>query len=308
MTRGRLSVSQRVALARRNARSRLQAAGIDSAEAEARFIVTHAARASTSLVLLDELPETFEADVDAVLTRREKREPLQRILGEAPFRRLTLETAHGVFLPRPETELALDIAHAWVHDEGQQASDPLRALDACTGSGTLAAALLDEFPAARVSAFDVNERAVELAQRNCEAAGPGRSDIFCAKLPTEKKELDNFVRAYIPERPLDLVLANPPYIPAREIPSDPEVRDYDPHEALFGGGESGLDVPGAVIELAARLLRPGGLLVMEHDESQGDATRALAGATGNFEMIRTACDLTGRDRFLVAHRAPQVRE
>ena len=305
---GELSVSQRVALARRDARTRLEKAGIDSAEAEARIIVSRAARARTSLVLLDDLPETFEADLEAVLARREKREPLQLILGEAPFRHLTLETARGVFIPRPETETALDIAHDWVLEEGRQASDPLLAVDACTGSGTLAAALLDEFPAARVSAFDLNERAVDLARRNCESAGPGRSRVFHAELPTSEAELDAFVRTYVPELPLDCLLANPPYIPESDIPADPEVRDYDPHEALFGGGESGLDVPGAVIELAARLLRPGGLLVMEHDESQGDATRALAGATGNFGLIRTACDLTGRDRFLVAHRAPQVRE
>ncbi len=304
----KLSVSQRVALARRDARTRLEKAGIDSAEAEARLIVSHAARARTSLVLLDDLPETFEADLEAILARRERREPLQLIFGEAPFRHLTLETARGVFIPRPETEMALDIAHDWVREEGRQASDPLRALDACTGSGTLAAALLDEFPAARVCAFDVNERAVDLARRNCESAGPGRSRVFHAELPTSEAELDAFVRTYVPELPLDCLLANPPYIPESCIPADPEVREFDPREALFGGGEKGLDVPRAVIALAARTLRPGGLLVMEHDESQGDATRAIAEGGGEFEKIRTARDLTGRDRFLVARRAQQVKE
>ncbi|MCT1709668.1 peptide chain release factor N(5)-glutamine methyltransferase [Dermabacter hominis] len=303
-----LSVSQRVALARRGARARLHAAGIASAEAEARLIVLHAAQAETSLVLLDQLPETFEADVDAILARRERREPLQLILGQAPFRHLTLETARGVFIPRPETETALDIAHDWTREEGRRASDPLYALDACTGSGTLAAALLDEFPAARVSAFDVNPRAAELAQRNCTASGPGRFRVFHAELPTCLTELDGFIDTHIPERPLDLVIANPPYIPARAIPAETEVREYDPHEALFGGGESGLDVPRAVINLAARLLRPRGLLIMEHDESQGAPTRALAAETQSFDTIKTARDLTGRDRFLVARAAQQVRE
>lgn len=305
---GEPRVSERVALARRDARTRLEAAGIESAEAEARLIVAHAARARTSLVLLDDLPETFESDLEAILARREKREPLQLIFGAAPFRRLTLETARGVFIPRPETEMALDIAHDWVREEGRQASDPLRALDACTGSGTLAAALLDEFPAASVSAFDVNARAVDLARRNCESAGSGRFRVFHAELPTADDELREFVRTYVPERPLDLVLANPPYIPEKSIPTAPEVRDFDPHEALFGGGERGLDVPRAVIELAALTLRPGGLLVMEHDESQGETARALAALSGHFDTVRTERDLAARERFLVARRAQQVRE
>ena len=102
--------------------------------------------------------------------------------------------------------------------------------------------------------------------------------------------------------PVDAVLSNPPYIPAGAVPQDPEVLAHDPHRALFGGGEDGLAVPRAVVAWAARLLRPGGLLVMEHADVQGGATRALARDHGGFEGILTAPDLTGRDRFLIARR------
>src|SRR5699024_2860007 len=104
--------------------------------------------------------------------------------------------------------------------------------------------------------------------------------------------------------PVDAVLSNPPYIPPDAVPRDAEVREHDPHRALFGGGHDGLEVPRAVLAWARHLLRPGGVLIMEHADVQGEGTRSAAAELGGFDLLRTVPDLTGRDRFLVARRAP----
>lgn len=267
---------------------RLSSAGVPSPSADARALIAQAARTDRPLLLLERLPESFPDDLEQLTKRREAREPLQLILGTAPFRRLMLTIEPGVFIPRPETELALDLLHT--HADGP----PTRIADLCTGSGALAAAALDELPTARVLAVEIEPRAVELARRNLEQAGPGRARVLEADLaePTALAGLEGF----------DAVLSNPPYVPLDAVPRDLEVREHDPQRALYGGGQDGLDLPRIVIERAAALLRPGGLLVMEHADVQGEATRCLAAAHGGYEQIETARDLTGRDRFLIAHR------
>jgi release factor glutamine methyltransferase len=101
---------------------------------------------------------------------------------------------------------------------------------------------------------------------------------------------------------VDVVVANPPYIPPDAVPVDLEVRDHDPARALYGGGADGLEVPRLVVAAAARLLRVGGLVVMEHGDEQGPAVRALVGGAGGFADIATHRDLTGRDRYVTARR------
>jgi release factor glutamine methyltransferase len=289
--RGRL----REALSRTTAR--LGAAGIESSSAESRALIEAAARADGPLVLLDDLPEDFDARLEELVGRRELREPLQLILGRAPFRRLLLDTAPGVFIPRPETELAVDLLldHA-------RTRDVRTVVDLCTGSGALAAAVLDEMPAARVLALEIDPAARELAARNLAAVDPERGTVRAGDVADPRLLDDPELVLGARAGSVDAVLANPPYIPADAIPRDREVREHDPARALFGGGADGLDVPRAVVALAAHLLRPGGLLVMEHADVQGPSTRALAEATGSFIAIRTVRDLTGRDRFLAALR------
>lgn len=272
---------------------RLAAAGVPSASVDARALVSRAAGDPAHLVLVQQLPEDFEERLEALTRRREAREPLQLILGAAPFRRLEIAVAPGVFIPRPETEVALDV----LHEHARTA--PVRlVVDLCTGSGAIAAAVLDELPRARVLAVERDERAAALAARNLAAVGGERGGVVLGDL----REVE------LPA-PVDAVLSNPPYIPAGQVPRDPEVLAHDPEAALYGGGEDGLEIPRAVIARAAALLRPGGLLVMEHADVQGPAAREIAAATGAFTAIRTRTDLTGRDRFLVAVRAeadPQV--
>lgn len=265
-------------------------AGVASPSADARALIAHAAGTEGPLVLLDELPEDFPQRLEQLTARRARREPLQLILGRAPFRRLMLEVRPGVFIPRPETELAVDLLRE--HLEG-----PLQeVVDLCSGTGALGAAVLDELPGTRVLAVEIDADAAALTAHNLEQAGPGRGRVLQADLCGEAPELAGAA-------PVDAVLSNPPYIPPEAVPRDVEVREHDPHRALFGGGHDGLEVPRAVLAWARHLLRPGGVLVMEHADVQGETAREAAAECGGFDLLSTIPDLTGRDRFLVARRA-----
>ncbi|MDN5898824.1 MAG: peptide chain release factor N(5)-glutamine methyltransferase [Brachybacterium sp.] len=270
---------------------RLGEAGVPSPSVDARALIAHAAGTEKPLVLLDELPEAFAEQLEHLTARRALREPLQLILGRAPFRRLMLDVRPGVFIPRPETERAVDLMRE--HVEGSVTE----VVDLCSGSGALGAAVLDELPRSRVLSVEVDPVAADLTAHNLERAGPARGRVLEADLLGEIPELAVVA-------PVDAVLSNPPYIPPEAVPRDAEVLAHDPHRALFGGGQDGLEVPRAVIAWAHRLLRPGGVLIMEHADVQGTAAREAAAGRGGFDLLRTVPDLTGRDRFLVARRAP----
>lgn len=272
---------------------RLGRAGVPSPSVDARALLGAAARCEGPLVMLDDLPDDFSAELERLTARRELREPLQLILGRAPFRRLMLAVRPGVFIPRPETELAIDLLRE--HSEGPLAT----VLDLCAGSGALGAAVLDEIPGSRVLAVEIDAAAAALARENLESAGPGRGRVLQADLGDSRS---SSLAELIAAAPVDAIVSNPPYIPPEAVPRDAEVLEHDPHRALFGGGSDGLEVPRAVISWASRLLRPGGVLIMEHADVQGPAARDAAAQIGGFDPLSTAPDLTGRDRFLIARR------
>ena len=242
-------------------------------------------------------PELLE-ELTEVVERRRRREPLQQIVGYTVFRYVTLRMAPQVFVPRPETEVVAGAAIEEVlrleRERGSDA-DPVLVVDLCTGSGAIACAV-DTETGARVVAVDASPEAVALASANLGAVGkpPMRVEVGDVRDPALLADLDGRV---------DVVVANPPYIPPDAVPNDPEVRDHDPDLALYGGGADGLRLPAAVVRAAVRLLRPGGLLVMEHADVQGEGSRDLAEATGAFTEVSTGTDLTGRDRYLRARRA-----
>ncbi|MGQ4537095.1 peptide chain release factor N(5)-glutamine methyltransferase [Dermabacteraceae bacterium P7074] len=272
---------------------RLTEAGVPSPAHDARVLLVTALETSAPLVLVDEVPASFRETFAALLERRCAREPLQQILGETGFRRLTLRVKPGVFIPRPETEIAIDVVHEFAAG-GESVSV---AADLCTGSGTLACALADEFPQASVYAVEVAADAAALARENLELTAPGRTwQVLQADVS------DPRLTSQIPT--CDVVVANPPYIPAGMVPREEEVLRYDPERALYGGGEDGLEVPREVARLAAKLLREGGLFVMEHADVQGAATQAMLReeTPGAFTDVKTRLDLAGRERFLVARR------
>lgn len=234
----------------------------------------------------DVLTDADEAALDALVARRAAREPLQHLTGMAPFRHLELAVGPGVFVPRPETEIVAQFA---IDALLATASPVPVGVDLCTGSGAIALALATEVPHAQVHAVELSPEAHAWALRN--TAGQQNLSLVLGDLRSELGELDGTV---------DVVISNPPYVPDDAIPRDPEVRLHDPALALYGGPD-GLDVVRAISRRAWALLHPGGTLVLEHAEVQGDAIRELLAADG-WRATATHRDLTQRDRATTAIR------
>ncbi len=265
----------------------LAEAGVPSARPDAMALAEHVLGVSRLVLAAPPpVPAEFAERYRQVVARRAGREPLQHIIGSSQFRHVRLQVRPGVFVPRPETEV---VAGAAI-DAARRLATPT-VIDLCCGTGAIAAAVADEVPGARVVAVDIDPAAVALARDNLGGthAVVVQGDVSDGELLAD---LDGTV---------DVVVSNPPYIPPDGVPIDPEVRDHDPARALYGGGADGLDLPRAVVAVAARLLRPGGVLIMEHGDRQAERVRALLG--GEFEDVVTRRDLTDRDRFVLArHR------
>lgn len=276
----------------------LSAAGVPNPRVDAELLLGHIlglsrgqvqAKAVTDAVLD---PEQYLAVIEAV-ERRAAREPLQHITGRSPFRALELAVGPGVFVPRPETESVAQLA---IDALLLVPSPSPRAVDLGTGSGAIAISLATEVPHAQVIAVENSPRAFVWARQNArELAGDNLRLIF-ADLADTPAELDGEPL----DGTVDVVVSNPPYIPLGAIPRDPEVRLHDPEVALYGGAD-GLDVVRAISARAARLLRPGGVLILEHGEQQGGQVRALLEADG-WRAAATHPDLIGRDRTTTALR------
>ena len=272
---------------------RLTAAGVGSPEHDARALAVHVLglERPSDLLLLDHLDEPQAQAYEAVVSRRAQRVPLQHLTGWVGFRYLELEVGPGVFVPRPETESVVQWAVDAVKAEGWTA--PL-CVDLCTGSGTMAFALANEVPGAIVHAVERDEDALAWTRRNAAhrvAAGDPEVVLHLGSAEDALPGLDGT---------LDLVVSNPPYVATTEthIP-DPEVLDHDPAIALWAGAD-GLDVIRLVERAARRLLRPGGLVVVEHSDRQGTTAPALFTGAGGWSEVADHRDQTGRDRYVTA--------
>jgi release factor glutamine methyltransferase len=271
------------------ATKRLADAGIASAESDALLLAAHALGTDVgdvrkAMVLGGVAPAAYEDLVEA----RASRLPLQHLTGRAGFRGLELEVGPGVFVPRPETEVVAGLAI----DAARASGGAPVVVDLCTGSGAIALSVKDEVPAAQVYAVELSELAHAWAVRNRERTGLA-VEVRLGDAAQAFPELDGQV---------DVVVSNPPYIPVGAVPLDPEVRDHDPEVALYGGSEDGLAIPLVVAARAAALLRPGGVLVMEHADTQGASLPAALLATGLWRDVRDELDLTERPRATVATR------
>ena len=260
-------------------------AGIDSARCDAEQLAAHLAGVERGrLALLESPPDEFFERYREAVTTRSRRVPLQHVTGTVAFGPVQLHVGPGVFIPRPETESILE----WV--TAQQLPTRPVIVDLCTGSGALAVALARHRPAGRVIGIDDSDAALDYARRN--AAGTAvelvRADVTVDGL---LPELDGQV---------DVVMANPPYVPDG-VELDPEVAHHDPHHAVFGGPD-GMTVIAAVVALAGRWLRPGGLFAVEHDDTTSSETVELICGTGLFGDIHARRDLAGRPRFVTARR------
>jgi len=258
----------------------LEQKGVERGRFETELILAQAL-VSTRVQLYMDLDRPLNSDererLRALVERRGKREPLAYVLGEWGFRRLTLKTDTRALVPRPETEILVERALVLV--EGLEAP---RVLDIGTGSGAIALAIADERPGARVVALDSSGGALALARENAAACG----------LEVEFRQGD--IRDPIAGE-FDLVVSNPPYVLPEEIETlEPEVRDWEPREALVGVG-----VPEALAERARELLVSGGWLAVELGEGQQTTYAALLGELG-YEAVTISPDLTGRERVVEA--------
>ena len=265
----------------------LARAGVPSPAADARALIAQCCGAGTAegAVAPGDLPGLWRA-----VERRAAREPLEYITGVARFRSLQLAVGPGVFVPRRESEVAVQLAIDELRrSQSHRSTGGPIAVDVGTGSGALALALAVEVPTAAVYGVEVSPAAFIWTERNFRALAPRNAWPLLGDLVDAVPELNGRVQ---------VVVANPPYIPAGAVPRDPEVRLHSPAVALFGGAD-GLDLVRGVSRTGRRLLRAGGLLVVEHGELQADEIAGLLRADG-WPDIAVSQDHLGRDRATAA--------
>ncbi|MGY1642511.1 peptide chain release factor N(5)-glutamine methyltransferase [Geodermatophilus sp. SYSU D00703] len=275
-----------------DAARRLADAGVASPRVDAELLLAHVLGVTrTGLLTLGDVPADADRRFADLLDQRASRVPLQHLTGRAPFRHLELAVGPGVFVPRPETEQLVEWAL------GRLAGTPAPVVvDLGSGSGAVALSIAHEHPGARVTAVERDAGAIEWTRHNAAAraaAGDTPVEVLAGDMtdPGLLTPLDGTV---------DLVVSNPPYVPDdARVP--PEVADHDPPLALWGGPD-GLDVVRGLLRTAARLLRPGGWLGIEHADQQGSALPALVRAHGGFTDVRDHADLAGRPRYTIACR------
>ena len=264
----------------------LAEAGVGSPRTDAELLAAHAAGTDRGRLAMADTGSEFFDRYDDLVARRAQRVPLQHLTGTAAFGPVTVHVGPGVFIPRPETESMLEWALA------QRLSAHPVIVDLCTGSGALALALATHRPDARIIAVDDSDDALDYARRNVAGTAVEliRADVT---RPGLLPDLEGGV---------DLVVANPPYIPDGAT-LEPEVAEHDPAHALFGGPD-GMTVINAIVELAAGWLRDGGLCAVEHDDTTSAQTVAAFTRSGRFDDVTARHDLTGRARYVTARRSP----
>jgi release factor glutamine methyltransferase len=270
------------------AATRLKTAGIDPEEADldAQLLASRVLQWDRTRLITswrDPAPAGFAARFEGLVARRERREPISQILGVREFWGLEFEITRDVLTPRPETEGVIEAVL-------DHAPDAATIADVGTGSGCIAIALARERPAARVIAVDLSAPALEAARRNASRHGVADRITFVHG------------RASAITGTPDAIVSNPPYIPVGERESlPPEVREFEPPQALFAG-QDGLDVVRELVACAAATLRRGGFLIFECGVDQGPAIREMIGRATGLELVEIRPDLAGIPRTVVARR------
>ncbi len=283
--------STTLAAALREAAATLAAAGVPSPAVDAELLAAHLlgeSRGRVKALAFTDAP--VPPGYAELVAERAARVPLQHLTGLASFRYLELKVGPGVFVPRPETEtvaqLAIDHARAVLAG----GKSPVKVVDLGTGSGAIAASVASEVPEAEVSAVELSPLALAWARQNLEPLGV---HLLHGDLRTALAESNGT---------FDVVVSNPPYVPADAVPNEPEAAEHDPAMALYGGGQDGLELPLAAAATASRLLLPGGCFVMEHAEVQAERIAALLAAEPCWRDVASHTDLNGRPRATSAVR------
>ena len=276
----------------RSAKERLAASDIQEVDAEhllayvlgiSRMDLHNTVRVEATLKALGDFG-VIEDTFAKLISRRAAHEPLQYLTGTAYFRHLEIEVGPGVLVPRPESELLVDAV--LTHIANLEIQDEISVIDLGAGSGALALAIATEAPRSRVIAVEKSADAIIWLKKNV------------AKISENVRVVEGDVADVLPGVKCDIVIANPPYVPNNQnLPRD--VTEHEPHIALFGGA-TGLEIPKIFIDAAARLLKRGGVLAIEHTEEQGAAIDALL--SRDFVDIALHQDLTGRPRWTSAVR------
>jgi release factor glutamine methyltransferase len=266
------------------ARDWLAKKGVESPRLDAELLLAHALGCSRTRLYVDfDKPLSPEelARVKPLLQRRAQREPVAYILGVREFYGRAFRVRPGVFIPRPETELLVQLA--------VEALRPgARVLDLCAGSGAVGVSIAAEMPEARVDLVELSPEAVAVARENAEMLAPGRTRVFEGDLFSALPEAARY----------DAVVANPPYVAETDRERlAPEIVGHEPHQALFAP-DGGRGVIERIIAEAGRWLAPGGLLALEIDPALSPVVRERFTESA-FSRVRVVKDLAGLDRHVL---------
>lgn len=300
-------------------RKSLRSFGVVNPDVEAETIISHVLGLSRSEVYLEPdrpVAPASEARILDIVAERERRFPLQYLLGEIEFMGLPFKIRKGVFIPRPETEILVETVIGRTAGmtggpaEGRSAGRRLRILDLATGSGVIAVSLAKYLPCDFVLATDLCSEAALLARENAETNSVGDAvtvavgnglDFIGTAGPAASATVGpagGAGGARISAQGFDIVVSNPPYIPAGDIGGlQPEVRDYEPRLAL-DGGDDGLSLIAGVLPEIPSILKERGIVAFEIGAGQGDAVRDLFRRTG-LEGVEVIKDLADRDRIVL---------
>lgn len=263
---------------------------VENPRLNAELLIGHALGLKRMQLYLQFERPLSDADLDKIrplVRRRGQREPLQYIIGETDFLGLKLKVDRRALIPRPETELLVELTRE------RLSAPPARILDLGTGSGAIALALVQSYPDSRATGVDLSPEALALAAENAQ---------LCALADRVVWRESSWFQALGPDEVFDLIVANPPYLsPDETAAAEPEVRTYEPVTALTGAGSDGRGDLSAIIAGASAHLGAGGLLALETGIEQHAALMREAAAAG-YVQIESAQDLTGRDRFIFARK------
>ena len=262
----------------------LREAGVDSPEADARLLAAHVLGVAPMQLMFADVPADFGQRYSELVARRTKREPLQHIIGTAPFYCVDLAVGPGVFIPRPETEVLAEWA---VHKLIDAPSAPT-VVDLGSGTGALAIAVARARPDATVYAVERSEAARAYLQRNVDKLAP-QVNVVAGDM-TDPQLLAGISA--------DVVVSNPPYVP-ETLQLQQEVY-ADPREAVFSGVDGMAAIRG-IVPVVKQMLKDGGVVGIEHDDTTSEAVQDELRA-GGFADVRALEDMTGRARFVTASK------
>ena len=295
-----IAIKRTVRSALRDGMAQLAAASTPSHALAAELLLMHATGHDRAWIYAHpeaELSEPAARTFFELIARRASGVPAQYLTGKQEFWGLEFEVTPAVLIPRPETEHVIEVALQRLDERsGAKQRESLRIADVGAGSGCIAIALAKELPNAQVLATDISAEALKIAIRNAEKHGVVHRVRFA--------QCDLFDSTQCQRHIFDLIASNPPYVPrAEERELAREVREHEPHSALFAGA-TGTEIYARLIAQASQLLRPGGLLVMEVGYGASERVRSMLGAD-SWADVRIANDLAGIPRVISAERRVQ---